>query len=77
MVPTSTPKLEDFFGVQPWGPITMKAAPTMADDGAPGMKLWVSRNFSTKHAMHQKMISWLGDNGVESGSIGAITYGDL
>ncbi|XP_012437170.1 AP2-like ethylene-responsive transcription factor ANT [Gossypium raimondii] len=48
-------------------------APTMADDG----KQWVSRNYSTEHAMHQKMIGCLGDNGAESGSIGAIAYGDL
>ncbi|GMJ08066.1 COMPLEMENTING A PROTEIN KINASE C MUTANT 1, AINTEGUMENTA, DRAGON [Hibiscus trionum] len=52
-------------------------APTMADDGAAGMKLWVSRNYSTEHAMHQKMMGCMGDNGAESGSIGAIAYGDL
>ncbi|XP_039000773.1 AP2-like ethylene-responsive transcription factor ANT [Hibiscus syriacus] len=51
-------------------------APTMTDDGAPGMKLWVSRNYS-ENAMHQKMIGCMGDNGDESGSIGAIAYGDL
>ncbi|XVF59220.1 hypothetical protein PTKIN_Ptkin07bG0257800 [Pterospermum kingtungense] len=51
--------------------------PTMADDGAPGMKNWVSRNYSTEHAIHQKMIGCMGDNGAESGSIGAMAYGDL
>ncbi|KAK9012877.1 hypothetical protein V6N11_040907 [Hibiscus sabdariffa] len=52
-------------------------APTMADDGAGGMKHWVSRNYSTEHAMHKKIIDCMGDNGAESGSIGAIAYGDL
>ncbi|XVF15389.1 hypothetical protein REPUB_Repub09cG0148300 [Reevesia pubescens] len=51
--------------------------PTMADDGAPGMKNWVSRNYSTEHAMHQKMIGCMGDNAAESGPIGAMAYGDL
>lgn len=53
--------------------------PTMADDGAAaaGMKNWVLRNYSTEHAMNQKMISCMGDNGAESGSIGAMAYGDL
>ncbi|XWS45107.1 hypothetical protein CRYUN_Cryun15aG0108200 [Craigia yunnanensis] len=51
--------------------------PTIADDGPPGMKHWISRNYSTEHAMHQKMIGCMGDNGVESGSIGAMAYGDL
>ncbi|KAK8673899.1 hypothetical protein V6N13_112208 [Hibiscus sabdariffa] len=52
-------------------------APTMADDGAGGMKHWVSRNYSTEHAMHKKIIGCMGDNGAETGSIGAIAYGDL
>ncbi|EOX91761.1 Integrase-type DNA-binding superfamily protein [Theobroma cacao] len=51
--------------------------PTMADDAAPGMKNWVLRNYSTDHAMPQKMIGCMGDNGAESGSIGAMAYGDL
>ncbi|XP_022739532.1 AP2-like ethylene-responsive transcription factor ANT isoform X2 [Durio zibethinus] len=51
--------------------------PTMANDGAPGMKHWVSRNYSTEHAMHHKMIGRMGDNGAESGFIGAMAYGDL
>ncbi|PPD76499.1 hypothetical protein GOBAR_DD26579 [Gossypium barbadense] len=99
MVPTSTPKLEDFFGGATMGTHHYESsdretmalsldreeakethvtdcnlqAPTMADDG----KQWVSRNYSTEHAMHQKMIGCMGDNGAESGSIGAIAYGDL
>ncbi|XVF17478.1 hypothetical protein REPUB_Repub10bG0125800 [Reevesia pubescens] len=48
--------------------------PTMADNGA---KNWVSRNYSTEHAMHQKMLGCMGDNGAESASIGAMSYGDL
>ncbi|KAE8704843.1 AP2-like ethylene-responsive transcription factor PLT1 [Hibiscus syriacus] len=40
-------------------------APTVTDDGAPGMKDWVSRNYSTEHAMHKKMIGCMGDNGAE------------
>ncbi|KAE8671483.1 AP2-like ethylene-responsive transcription factor PLT1 [Hibiscus syriacus] len=52
-------------------------APTMADDGAPGVDHWVSRKYSTEHAMHKKMIGCMGDNGAESGSIAAIAYGDL
>ncbi|XP_022751177.1 AP2-like ethylene-responsive transcription factor ANT [Durio zibethinus] len=51
--------------------------PPMADDRAPGVKHWVSRNYSTEHAMNQKMIGCMGDNGAESGSIGAMAYGDL
>ncbi|XVE82969.1 hypothetical protein DITRI_Ditri16bG0048500 [Diplodiscus trichospermus] len=51
--------------------------PTMVDDGTPGMKHWVSRNYSAEHAMHQKMIGCMGDNGAESCSIGAMGYGDL
>ncbi|XP_062156670.1 AP2-like ethylene-responsive transcription factor ANT isoform X2 [Alnus glutinosa] len=48
--------------------------PTMADDGA---KNWVSRNYSANHSVEQKMIGCMGDNGRESGTIGAMTYGDL
>ncbi|GKU98777.1 hypothetical protein SLEP1_g11728 [Rubroshorea leprosula] len=51
--------------------------PTMGDDGATGMKNWVSRNFPSEHEMQQKMIGCMGDNAGESGSFGAITYGDL
>ncbi|XWS33455.1 hypothetical protein CRYUN_Cryun22dG0084300 [Craigia yunnanensis] len=51
--------------------------PTLADDGASGMKHWASRNYSTEHAMHQKMIGCMGDNGAESGSVGGMAYGDL
>ncbi|GLU13410.1 hypothetical protein SLE2022_300480 [Rubroshorea leprosula] len=51
--------------------------PTMGDDGSPGVKNWVSRNFPSEHAMQQKMIGCMGDNRDESGSIGAIAYGDL
>ncbi|XP_012492017.1 AP2-like ethylene-responsive transcription factor ANT [Gossypium raimondii] len=52
--------------------------PTMADDGSAAMKHWASRNYSTEHsAMNQKMIGCMGDNGADSGSIGAMAYGDL
>ncbi|XWS29676.1 hypothetical protein CRYUN_Cryun24cG0050300 [Craigia yunnanensis] len=51
--------------------------PTIADNESHGMRHWLSRNYSTEHAMHQKMIGCMGDNGAESGSIGAMTYGDL
>jgi AP2-like factor (ANT lineage) len=48
--------------------------PTMADDGE---KNWVSRNYSANHSVEQKMTGCMGDNGRESGTIGAMTYGDL
>ncbi|OMP11696.1 hypothetical protein CCACVL1_00335 [Corchorus capsularis] len=59
--------------------------PTMADDdvasASTGLKTWVSRNYpTTEHAMHQKMMGCcMGDNNgaAESGSVGAMGYGDL
>nr|QNI23746.1 AP2/ERF transcription factor [Camptotheca acuminata] len=51
--------------------------PTMADDEITGMKDWVTRNYPTSHAMEQKMIGFMGDNGAESGSVSAMGYGDL
>lgn len=51
--------------------------PTVADDGVPGMKNWISRNYSANHSVEQKMIGCMGDNGGESGTIGAVAYGDL
>ncbi|KAF3953408.1 hypothetical protein CMV_021147 [Castanea mollissima] len=51
--------------------------PTVAGDGVPGMKNWISRNFSANHSVEQKMIGCMGDNGGESGTIGAVAYGDL
>ncbi|XVF61402.1 hypothetical protein PTKIN_Ptkin08bG0126800 [Pterospermum kingtungense] len=44
--------------------------PTMADD-------WVSRNYSTEHTLHQKLIGCLRDYGAQSDSIGATPDGDL
>nr|APG29270.1 ANT1 [Petunia x hybrida] len=41
---------------------------------------WVSRNYpnpTTGHALEQNMIGCMADNGGESGSSGAMTYGDL
>lgn len=51
--------------------------PTMASDGLHGMRNWVSRNYPTEHAMQQKIIGCMSDNGGESGSVGAMPYGDL
>ncbi|KAA8531535.1 hypothetical protein F0562_006244 [Nyssa sinensis] len=51
--------------------------PTMADDEITGMKNWVSRNYPSGHALEQKMICCIGDNGTESGTISAMGYGDL
>ncbi|KAK9285333.1 hypothetical protein L1049_024524 [Liquidambar formosana] len=51
--------------------------PAMTDDGITGMKNWVSRNYPNNHALEQKMIGCMGDNGGESGSITAMGYGDL
>lgn len=51
--------------------------PTAAGDGVPGTKNWVSRNYPANHSAQQKMIGCMGDNGSESGTIGAMTYGDL
>ncbi|GAV69058.1 AP2 domain-containing protein, partial [Cephalotus follicularis] len=48
--------------------------PTVADDG---MKNWVIRNYEANHAMQQKMVGCMVDNGGESGSLSAMTYGDL
>ncbi|CAK7339712.1 unnamed protein product [Dovyalis caffra] len=48
------------------------------DDGITGMKNWVSRNYQSNHAMEQKMLRCIVDNGGESGpNISAMTYGDL
>ncbi|KAA8522573.1 hypothetical protein F0562_013066 [Nyssa sinensis] len=49
----------------------------MADDEITAMKDWVSGNYPTSHAMEQKMIGCMGDNGAESGSVSAMGYGDL
>ncbi|OMP01752.1 hypothetical protein COLO4_11619 [Corchorus olitorius] len=59
--------------------------PTMVDDDVAAstgnLKNWVSRNYpTTEHAMHQKMMGCcMGDNNgaAESGSVGAMGYGDL
>ncbi|KAK3211021.1 hypothetical protein Dsin_015727 [Dipteronia sinensis] len=52
--------------------------PTMADnDQMHGMKNWVSRNYSADHATQHKMIACMNDNGADSGSISAMSYGDL
>ncbi|GMY11964.1 AP2-like ethylene-responsive transcription factor ANT [Fagus crenata] len=51
--------------------------PTMGDDGIPGMKNWISTNYSANHSVEQKMIGCMGDNGGESGTLGAMAYGDL
>nr|QNI23745.1 AP2/ERF transcription factor [Camptotheca acuminata] len=50
--------------------------PTMTD-AMTGMKNWVAGNYPSGHALQQKMIGCVGDNGAESGTIGAIGYGDL
>ncbi|XP_060194522.1 AP2-like ethylene-responsive transcription factor ANT isoform X2 [Lycium barbarum] len=48
-------------------------------DEMSGMNNWVSRNYQnpTGHALEQNMIGCMADNGGESGSIGAVTYGDF
>ncbi|BFG35748.1 hypothetical protein CerSpe_220220 [Prunus speciosa] len=47
------------------------------DQSISEMKGWISRNYAANHAMEQNMIGCMGDNGAESGSIGAMPYGDL
>lgn len=53
--------------------------PTMTSDEMSGMNNWVSRNYQnpTGHALEQNMIGCMADNGAESGSVGAMTYGDF
>ena len=52
--------------------------PNMGDDGITGMKNWVSRNYQGNHAMEQKMLRCMVENGGESGpNISAMAYGDL
>ncbi|TMW88766.1 hypothetical protein EJD97_018135 [Solanum chilense] len=53
--------------------------PTMTGDEMSGMNNWVSRNYQnqTGHALEQNMIGCMADNGAESGSVGAMTYGDF
>ncbi|KAL3571441.1 hypothetical protein D5086_025345 [Populus alba] len=52
--------------------------PNMGDDGITGMKNWVSRNYQGNHAMEQKMLRCMVENGAESGpNISAMAYGDL
>ncbi|KAJ4846312.1 hypothetical protein Tsubulata_007456 [Turnera subulata] len=51
--------------------------PTVGDDEVNGLKNWISRNYPSNHAMEQKMIGCMVDNASESGSIGAVAYGDL
>ncbi|KAG6747590.1 hypothetical protein POTOM_047478 [Populus tomentosa] len=52
--------------------------PNMGDDGISGMKNWVSRNYQGNHAMEQKMLRCMVENGGESGpNISAMAYGDL
>ncbi|KAK4346693.1 hypothetical protein RND71_033032 [Anisodus tanguticus] len=50
--------------------------PTMTSDE---MSHWVSRNYQnpTGHASEQNMTGCMADNGAESGSMGAMTYGDF
>ncbi|KAJ8769383.1 hypothetical protein K2173_002587 [Erythroxylum novogranatense] len=49
--------------------------PTLGDDN--GMKNCISRNCRANHAMDQKITGCIRDNGSESRSISAMTYGDL
>ncbi|KAL5556751.1 hypothetical protein UlMin_038987 [Ulmus minor] len=53
--------------------------PTMADDGIPEMKNWVSRNnnYSAHQAFERKMVACMPENGGESASVGGMAYGDL
>ncbi|KAB5547484.1 hypothetical protein DKX38_010890 [Salix brachista] len=52
--------------------------PNMGDDGITGMKNWVSTSYQSNHAMEQKMLRCMVENGGESGpNISAMTYGDL
>ncbi|KAJ1383630.1 DNA-binding domain superfamily [Sesbania bispinosa] len=52
--------------------------PNMAEDGVPGLKSWVVRNFpAASHAQESKMIVPVEENEGESGSIGSMAYGDL
>ncbi|XP_027347330.1 AP2-like ethylene-responsive transcription factor ANT [Abrus precatorius] len=51
--------------------------PNMGEDGVPGLKSWVVRNFAASHAQESKMIVAVEENGGESGSIGSMAYGDL
>lgn len=52
--------------------------PTVADDDISTMKNWVSRNYTVDHAVEHKITGCIGgDNGRESGSLGAMGYGDL
>lgn len=54
--------------------------PTMTGDEMSCMNNWVSRNYQTPtgHALEQNMIGCMADNGLESGSVGAMTtYGDF
>lgn len=53
--------------------------PTVTGDEMSGMNNWVSRNYQnqTGHALEQNMIGCMADNGAESSSVGAMTYGDF
>ncbi|XP_061359057.1 AP2-like ethylene-responsive transcription factor ANT [Gastrolobium bilobum] len=51
--------------------------PHMAENGFPGLKNWVVRNFPASHAQESKMTVPVEENGGESGSIGSMPYGDL
>ncbi|KAJ8567372.1 hypothetical protein K7X08_019580 [Anisodus acutangulus] len=48
-------------------------------DEMTGMNQWVSRNYQspTGHALEQNMLGCMADNDGESGSMGAMTYGDF
>ncbi|XP_040995127.1 AP2-like ethylene-responsive transcription factor ANT [Juglans microcarpa x Juglans regia] len=51
--------------------------PTMADDRVSGLKNWISKIYPVNQLGEQKMIGCMGDNGSESGAIGAMSCGDL
>ncbi|XP_027178540.1 AP2-like ethylene-responsive transcription factor ANT isoform X2 [Coffea eugenioides] len=51
--------------------------PIMADNDLSGMKNWVSRNYLGDHSLEPKMTGGGGENRCESGSFGAMGYGDL
>ncbi|XWS25480.1 hypothetical protein CRYUN_Cryun27aG0071600 [Craigia yunnanensis] len=51
--------------------------PQMGEDAMPCFKNWVARHYSTHSSLEQQMTSSMVDDGAASGSVGAMSCGDL
>ncbi|XP_042499120.1 AP2-like ethylene-responsive transcription factor CRL5 [Macadamia integrifolia] len=56
---------------------SLQLPPMAEDSNIPGLKSWVSRQYSTNQALEQRMTSCVSEDGAGNTSVGPMGYGDL